>query len=294
MRPPAQGEAVVVWALLAADAVAVLVVYSVLEPVELYNVSRDGIDGGLSRALVQLNFPLALVAIPLALLALDALPRRAWLAGGPALALCALVPLTVDPGDLDARSWNALPALGVALAVGLTVVAARRAGIGFAPRRSGDAVRVGVAAGVVLLSLPWFTAEAGFHLPGGVFQTSELYAEPGEEAAAAVHLGHHHGFAGTWLVLAALLLSRPHLVGERVRRVFSFLLSLMLTYGAANLVQDFWHEQVVKRGWTETDIPSVLQPEPSAMWALVVGTAALVYALGFARSTHPRERVIIA
>jgi hypothetical protein len=92
VRPPAQGEAVVVWALLAADAVAVLVVYSVLEPVELYNVSRDGIDGGLSRALVQLNFPLALVAIPLALLALDALPRRAWLAGGPALALCGSFP----------------------------------------------------------------------------------------------------------------------------------------------------------------------------------------------------------
>ena len=43
VRPlPAQGEALVVWAVLALDAIAVLVTYSVIEPRELYNVSQEG------------------------------------------------------------------------------------------------------------------------------------------------------------------------------------------------------------------------------------------------------------
>jgi hypothetical protein len=272
---------------------AVLVVYSVLDPGELYNVSRDGATGGLSRALVQLNFPIALVAIPLAILALDALPRRAWFVGAPALALCALVPLVVDPGDLDARPQNALPALGVALAALLTVAAGRRIGIGFTPRRSSDRARLAVALVVVLVSLPWFTAEAGFHFPGDLFLTEEPYAEPGNAPTAAVHLGHHHGFAGTLLVLAALVLSRPRLARLRLGDAYAALLSLMLAYGAANLVQDFWHEQVLKRGWTSADIPSVLLPEPSVMWGLVLACAAIAYSLGFARRAELAEAAII-
>jgi hypothetical protein len=282
-----------VWATLAADAVAVLVVYSVLDPAELYNVSREGVAGGLSRALVQLNFPIALFAIPLAILALDVLPRHAWLVGAPAIGLCALVPIVVDPDDLDARPQNVLPALGVALVLVLTLVAARRAGAGFAPRRTGDRTRVGLALVVVLVSLPWFTAEAGFHLPGDVFLTEERYAEPGKSPTAAVHLGHHHGLAGTLFVLAALLLSRPRLSGVRHQHVYAGLLSLMVAYGTANLVQDFWHEQVVKRGWTSADIPSVLVPEPSVMWALVLAGAALAFVLGFARRSEVAEPAII-
>lgn len=263
--------------------------YSLLEPVELYNVSRDGLAGGFSRALVQLNFPIALVAIPLVLLALDALPRRAWLAGAPAIALCALVPVVVDPDDLDARPQNLLPAVGVAVAAVLTAAAARRTGIAFATSRPSDRLRAVAVLVVVLVSLPWFTAEMGFHLPGDVFLTEELYAEPGKEATAAVHLGHHHGFAGTLFVLSALLLSRPRLAGASLEHAYAALLSLMLAYGLANIVQDFWHEQLVKRDWTSRDIPTVLVPEPSVMWALVLAGAAVAYALGFARRSELAE-----
>lgn len=293
-RAPGQGEALLVWTLLALDVVAVLVVYSVLEPAELYNVSRDGIEGGASRTLVQSNFPIALVALPIVLLAIDALPARARRIGAPALALCALVPLTVDPGDLDARPWNMLPALGVLLAFGLTIAAARRAGPHLAERRGGDPARITAAVAVCLVSLPWFTAELGFHLPGGIFLTDDPYAEPGKAATAAVHLGHHHGFAGTLLVLSALLLSRPHLAGARLRHAYAALVSLMLAYGAANLIQDLWHEQVVKRGWTGWDIPSALMPDLSVMWGLVILAALSAYALGFARRTQLVEPAIIA
>ena len=265
-----------------------------LEPIELYNVSRDGLEGGLSRALVQLNFPIALVAIALALLALDALPRRAWLLGAPAIAMCALVAVVVDPGDLDARPQNLLPAAGVALAVLLTIAAARRTGLGWSPARRSDRVRIFAALAIVVVSLPWFTAEAGFHFPGDFFVGEELYSEPGKVATAAVHLGHHHGFAGTLFALAALALSRPRLAGARLKRAYAALVSLMLAYGVANLVQDFWHEQVVKRDWTSRDIPSVLQPEFSGMWALVLAGAALAYAVGFARRAEISEPAIIA
>jgi hypothetical protein len=282
---PSQGEGIAVWTLLAADAVAVLVTYSRLDPAELYSVSRDGIFGGLSRALVQLNFPISLLAIPLTLLAVAALSRRAWLLAGPAIALCAVtaIPGVLDDEDLDARLVNAVPALGVALALVLTVAAARRAGSRFAPGDGSDLWRIVAGVAAVAVSLPWITAELGFHLPGGVFLTSELYAEPGKAATAAVHLGHHHGFAGTLFVLGALVLSRTAPPAGGLRHAYAALVSLALVYGAANLVQDLWHEQVVKRGWSEWDVPSVLFPGPTLAWAVVLGAAAVAYALGFAR-----------
>ena len=296
-RPPSQGEALTVWAIVALDLLAVLVTYAHTDPSELYSVTHEGLAGGLGRVLVQLDFPhVAGVAIPIALLALDVLPRRAWLAGAPAIALCALFawPGVVDADDLDAKAVNAIPALGVVLVAGLTVAAARRAGAGLAPRRSGDGLRLVVAIVVVLVSLPWITAELGFHLPGAVFLTDELYAEPGEGLTAAVHLGHHHGLMGALLVLFALLLSRPRLVHRNLGRAYSLLVSALLAYGSANLVQDFWHEQVVKRGWTEHDIPSVTTPRVAAVWVLVVAGTALAYALGFARGAERVQPAIIS
>ncbi|HSI97608.1 MAG TPA: hypothetical protein VK926_04540 [Gaiellaceae bacterium] len=282
---PSQGEALAVWALLLADALAVLAVYSMHDSTRLYAVSREGLEGGLSRALVLTNFPISLIAIPLALLALQALPRKAWLAGAPAIALCAVTAISgvVDPDDLDARWVNVLPAAGAALALALTVAAARRVGVGFAPARRGDPLRVAAAALAILVSLPWIAAELGVSLPRGVFLTTQLYAEPGELPSAAVHIGHHHGFAGTLFVLSALLLSRPRIHGRRLRAIYAALVSLTLVYGASNLAQDFWHEQLVKRGWTSWDIPSVLEPALTVMWGLVLAVAALVFALGFAR-----------
>lgn len=280
------------WALLAADVLAVLATYSLVDPGELYNVSRDGAAGGASRALVQLNFPVALIGLPLTLLALAALPRRAWLVGAPALACCAFVavPGVVDESDLDARPVNLVAATGVALALALTVAAGRRAGTRPAPDDGADRWRLAAGTLAVLLSAPWLTAELGFHLPGAIFLTDELYAEAGRAPTAAVHLGHHHGFAGTLFVVSALLLSRTAPDGSRIRRAYAALVSLALVYGATNLVQDFWHEQIVKREWTAWDIPSVLVPEPSVMWALVLAGTAIVYAVGFARPQTAAER----
>ena len=95
-RRTPQGEALAVWALWGLVLLAILVTYSRLAPEETYNVSREGIVGGLSRIVVELNFPIALVAIAITLVALSALPSAAWWAGGPAIALCAV---TAVPGS---------------------------------------------------------------------------------------------------------------------------------------------------------------------------------------------------
>lgn len=254
---------------------AVLVTYSRIDPADTYNVSRDGLTGGLSRALTLVNFPIALVAIALALLAVAVLPRAAWWAAAPAIALCATMPWFVDQDDLDARWVNAIPAVGVLAALGLTVAAARRAGTSFAPRRPWDGVRVGVATVVVLLSLPWITAELGVHFPGDFFMGEELGRGTDGSVIAAVHLGHHHGQDGAMLVLTALLLSRMRVERSRLRIAVLSYLGLMLAYGGVNFVQDLWNEQIVKRGWTDASIPSALLPGLRPIWLVVVALAVL-------------------
>ncbi len=54
-------------------------------------------------------------------------------------------------------------------------------------------------------------------------------------------------------------------------------LSLMIAYGVANIANDGWLEQIVKRGWTDWEIPGMLRPELTWMWALVLAGGAAIY-----------------
>jgi hypothetical protein len=272
-RRAGAGEAVAVWGLLALQAAATLLTYSRLPPEALYNVDEAGdLAGGLSRTLTVVNYPHALVAIALAGLA--ARPRPLV---GVALALCALVavPGVVDQDDLDARAVNALPALGVLLALGLTVAAARRRGVHLAARAPGDLLRLALGALLLVLALPWLTAEWGVHFPGDVFLGEEL-PQTRDPGIAAVHLGFHHGYGGVVLAVAALLLSR--VPAGRALRAY---LSLMLAYGLANAFQDGWNEQLWKRGWVDSRVADVIRPDLTWGWLVIVVAAAVVYAAWF-------------
>ena len=275
MRRQGQGEALAAWAVWGAMALAVVVTYSRIDPDDTYNVSRHGFAGGLSRAVTLLNFPIALVAIALALLAVASLPRAAWWAAAPAIALCATIPWFVDQSDLDARWVNAIPVIGVLIAGGLTAAAARRAGTSFAARLPGDRVRIITAVVAVLVSLPWVTAELGFHFPGDVFMGEELGREGNGRSIVAVHLGHHHGTDGALLVVTALVLSRMRVSQARLRVAVLGYLGLMLAYGGVNCAQDVWHEQIVKRGWTDAGIPSALLPGARPIWLVILALAVL-------------------
>ena len=239
----------------------------------LYNVQQSGdLAGGLGRTLVLLNFPLALGAVALAAIAGGPRPLV-----GAAIALCALtaVPGVVDQDDLDARWINAVPALGVALALGLTLAAVRSKGATFGSAARGDRLRLVLAVLLLVVALPWLAAEAGFHFPGDVFLGEEI--SPVRDAGlAAVHLGFHHGTAGVLLALAALLLSRV----VRTRALAAYL-SLMLAYGLGNAFQDAWNEQLWKRGTVDHHVESVLRPEVSVGWLVILGGAVAIYALWF-------------
>ena len=80
-------------------------------------------------------------------------------------------------------------------------------------------------------------------------------------------------------VLTALLLSRVRLRPGSLRLVVTGYLGVMLGYGAVNLAQDLWHEQVVKRGWTDVDIPSALLPGLRPIWLVIVVLAVVLAVL---------------
>jgi hypothetical protein len=258
------------WGLFAAGAFAIFITYWRLSPESLYNVSRDGATGGASRALVYLNYPVSLIAISIAWLAAERIGTRLarWAAVAATL-LCAVTawPGVVDQHDLDAKAVNAIPAAGVAIALVLSVLAPWEP-LG---RRRLDPVRIAVAVVVWIVALVWVAAVLGFHFPGDVLLGEEIRRGGDGHLAPAVHLGDHEGLDAALLITAALILTR-----YPARAFVTFLLSLALVYGVFVEWRDFWFEQLVKRGWTDWNPPSVLTPHLSVGWALIVVLAVLV------------------
>jgi hypothetical protein len=278
-------EVALVWGLFAVVTIEVLVTYSRIPSRELYHVSGSGVEGGLSRALVFVNFPVALVALAVLGLIYTRLPGRSYrVLAILAAVLCAAVfwPGIVSQADLDARPVNGVAAIGVLLALVLTGVVASKGGLSRSSWHRADWVRAALAIVLLVAALPWLAADLGLYsngvpLLGRVFQSGQFLPErPGlPKFAPAVHRGHHHGMDGFLLVWTALLLSRR--VARRA--ALAAYLSLMFCYGAANFANDFWIEQVVKRGWTSWEIPSVTEPRLSIAWSLIVIAAVGLWAL---------------
>jgi hypothetical protein len=285
-RLPWEIRAVLV--LIVLDGIAVIATYSRFPAAELYHVHHSGIAGGLGRELVALDFPFALVGIALVGLSWARLHGRLRIVGVVAIGLCAVVYFAVDQSNLDAKPLNAVPALGLAVAVALVLAV----GVSHAREARGDRVRIGLAAVLVFFCAPLIAAELGFFLDGvpvlgRLFETGRLTTQPGVAGLhLAVHHGQHHGWQATMLSLTALAFSRlPR------PRVLDAYLALMLAYGVANLVNDDWLEQVVKRGWTNRQVPSVLTPAANWGWAAVLVGAVAVWFLWFRQPsrTTPAE-----
>ena len=249
-----------VWLLFAADAVAMFITYARVPARELYHVSGSGLEGGASRVLVFSNYSTALVAIAVLAVVADRLPGR--IAQGMAvvtLVLCAAVfwPGVVDQANLDAKPVNEIAAIGVLVALALTVAMLRQHGRReWSPRQPGDRMRVAAAVVTVVVGLPWLAAELGFFLDrvplvGRVYQTGKLAPETPtvHRLIPTVHHGHHHGLDAVLLLLTALLLSRvaPSVRRGWLRVSLGVYLSLMVAYAIGNMANDAWGEQVVKR-----------------------------------------------
>jgi hypothetical protein len=292
-------EVWIVWFLFGLTAVAVFETYWRFPPQDLWKVMNTGFVGGAGRAFVFISFSAALAAVAVLAIVSDRLEdRRADLVALVSLVLCATVayPGVQTESHLDPKWSNTFAVVGVALALALTVWAARSG----RPERvltsvAGDRARLVVGGVSLFFAAPYIAAELGFFLDGvpvlgWIFQTGKITPEPGSgNLHAAVHHGHHHGMDGFLLAVAALLLSRQ-LGGIRrpvQRTLTAAYLSLMLVYGLTNQANDLWVEQIVKRGWTSWEIPNVLHPSASAAWAAMVAVAALFY---FAFFSSPSRR----
>jgi hypothetical protein len=294
-------EVLVVWSVYALVTCAIVVTYSRVPAHELYHVSHSGLAGGLGRALVFANFSTALVAIAVLAVVFDRLSGRGVRGAAiVAAVLCAAVfwPGVVSQADLDPKPVNALAATGVFLSLVLTALAAYRDGISRRPWHGSDWLRVGLALPLAFVALPWLAAELGFFLDGvpvlgRIFQTGKHVRDVSGLPAfpPAVHHGHHHGMDGLLLVLSALLLSRvvAEIAPGALRTAATAYLSLMFCYGLGNIANDFWLEQVVKRGWTTWEIPNVLEPRVTVAWAVIVVAAAAIWAVAMLRD---RDNVV--
>jgi hypothetical protein len=283
-RGPGLREALFIWVLLAAEVLAVLVTYARLPPDVLYHTSVGGVRGGFGRALVELNFPVAFVALvilPVALNALLGWTRIVYAAVLVAIPTSALAAVFVHQKDLDARPINVVPAVGAVVIATLTALAIRREGLAPTPRAAGDPLRLVLACLVLLISIPWLFAIVGFYAPDPVFADEPT---PGEKIAA-VHLGSHHGLYGVLFALAALGLSRalPAFRRPLLTACASVAMALTLVYGLANAFQDFEDEQLWKRGTVGWKMHSVLYPGLTWGWAAILLVTAVVELAWFRR-----------
>src|SRR5919199_5902799 len=94
------------WAMFGLVAAEIVVTYSRIPPEKLYSVSGTGLGAGFGRALVFLNFPVALAALPVIALAADRLRRApALLVALVAAGLCSagFLPRALAPYQPPAR-----------------------------------------------------------------------------------------------------------------------------------------------------------------------------------------------
>jgi hypothetical protein len=264
-----------VWGIYALILAATLTTYGRLPAGATYRFELTGAAGALSRAVTYLNFPVALAALALLW------PRfREPLARAAAL-LCAvaLVPGIVRTATMEASWWNAPAALGVLVAALLTF---RRDDVPHAPL---GRVRVSLLVALAVWSTPWVLAAAGVHaawipILRTVFRSAE--PTPGDPALPSVHLGLHEGLFGAQLAATALLLST-----RRLSRGLSMYLAVVFVYGIMIAAEDGWDEQIVKRGWSSWELPSVLEPRPTLAWAGLLAGAGLVHWLWSRRGPYP-------
>ena len=290
-RPSLPGEVLVVWALLAVVTIEILATYTRTPAAELYYVSGSGFRLAVHQALLFVGFPVGLVAIAVAGLSVDRIPNRLAVLASAAVASLGAVAFFSNGGEeaeVDVRAVSMLALAGVAIALALGLTAAGHAGI--TRRRGampGDRTRLAVAVFVGLLGIPWLLADLGIStdqipLLNHVFISEAVRPDPGRpKAFSAVHDGHHHGMDGVLLVWSALLLTRtlPTISGRRLRAAVGPYIALIMVFGLANALQDFWTEQLVKRGVVSWELPRFTKISADPKWFALLIIAAVVYVL---------------
>jgi hypothetical protein len=146
----------------------------------------------------------------------------------------------------------------------------------------------------VIMSVPWILAGVGVYT-GDVPVLDDVYVSkavaptPGEPGSRAVHLGNHEGIDGVLLAATAFALRRPlrRMRPTAARPLLGAYLALIAVYGLAVAADDFWIEQLQKRGTVSAGLPYVLKPGLRPAWAALVTVAVLVYVVAFRVGKEP-------
>ena len=234
---------------------------------------------------------MGLIAVAIAGVVADRIPGRVTLAATFAVAAFGVVAFVTggaEETEVEVRAVSALAILGVAIAAALTVTSARHGGVARIHRSiPGDRVRVGIAILIGLVSIPWLAADLGIavdQIPvfNRIFISEAVAPDPGHpKPFSAVHDGHHHGMDGVLIVWSALLLTRllPDVGGKRLRAFLSPYVALMLVFGLANAIQDFWTEQLFKRAVVSWDMPRFTRVTADPHWIVLLVIAVTAYTL---------------
>jgi hypothetical protein len=303
-------EVRLIWAFLLIVAAGVFTTYARTPVGELYQTRLGGIRGGVVATVSYFAFPVGLAAIATLPIVLGRTRRNlllGWLAAAAILIAFVLWPGSIEEAGIEATPVRAVAAAGGLAALGLSLAGWRSHGRGRMGRERGDRARIVVAAVLGFGALPWIAADFALSLNnvpglGSIFLTDQLASQPSVPGLhQAVHDGHHHGLDGVLLAWAALLVSRTlgHLAHDGRRRLLTIYTGFLLVYGTANAFQDFWTEQIVKRGLTTHEIPIFLAPSLSVPWlvmTLLTPVAAWVVWLGYRpaaadRSSQRRRRL---
>lgn len=258
-------QVALVWGIFGVVLAATLVTYGTAAAGTMYHFRDSGMSGALSRSVSYLVFPVAIGAIGVAWSVCAT--RTAVIV----TALCGVAPFVISTSDLTARWADAPPVAGVVIAVVATTrtsdPGARRLGPG----------RWALLALLLLCSVPWLIAAVGLYAEDLPLLGSLLMSRdptPGHHSLAAVHLGLHDGLFGAQLAAAGIILS-----ARRTHRALALYLSGMIVYGLMLAAQDAWGEQVVKRGWSHTDIPGSMMPTISVAWGVMLLAAIALHIL---------------
>jgi hypothetical protein len=274
-------DVLLIWVILGFVAIEVLVTYTRTPIGELYQVSHGGITGGLAATIAYFSFPVGFAAIAILPIVLGRARRDlviACLAVAAIMVAIVLFPGSLEETGLEITPSRALAAVGALVALGFTLCAWRTNGAGRLGHEHGDMLRIVFAASLFVLALPWMAADLGLSLNSvpllkAIFLTDQLASQPSVPGLhQAVHDGHHHGMDGVLLAWTALIASRTlgRLSHPRAQRLLTLYTGFLLVYGSANAFQDFWTEQVVKRGLTRHEIAIFLAPSLSIPWLVIV------------------------
>jgi len=110
----------------------------------------------------------------------------------------------------------------------------------------------------LLISMPWIFANSGMFVSDVPVLGNIYLAKQDFNGHSSVHLGSHHGYKGfTFFLLMILVFTTvKYLYNKKTKIVAGLVCCYLLAWGFYNMFQDFFTEQIFKRGLVNFTFPN--------------------------------------